>query len=97
MARTKQTSHVVRGGKNPTIFPRGGGNPGSGGKAPQGIQQRRRVRPHTGKIPPALQIVRENAACHTTGANATPQGYYKPSDQQKKFKWRPGTRALWEI
>ena len=32
-----------------------------------------------------------------TGANATAQGYYKLSDTQKKFKWRPGTRALREI
>ena len=32
-----------------------------------------------------------------TGANATQQGYYKPSDAQKKFRWRPGTRALREI
>ena len=32
-----------------------------------------------------------------TGANATPQGYYKPLDTQKNFKWRPGTRSLREI
>ena len=32
-----------------------------------------------------------------TGANATPQGYYKLSDKQKEFKWRPGTWALREI
>ena len=31
------------------------------------------------------------------GSNATPQGYYHPSDKQKKFKWKPGTRSLREI
>ena len=29
--------------------------------------------------------------------NAMPQGYYRPSDKQKKFKWKPGTRSLSEI
>ena len=32
-----------------------------------------------------------------TGTNATPQGYYKPSDKQKNFKWRPGIQSLREI
>ena len=49
------------------------------------------------RVPPALRIVRENANARMTGANATPQGYYKPSDKQKGFKWRPGKRALQEI
>ena len=42
-------------------------------------------------IPPALRVAHENAACRMTGANATSQGYYKPCDKQKEFKWRPGT------
>ena len=49
------------------------------------------------KMPPALRVTKENANARMTGANATPQGYYKPSEKQKKFKWRPGTRALREI
>ena len=49
------------------------------------------------KMPPALRVVKENANARMTGANATPQGYYKPSEKQKKFKWKPGTRALREI
>ena len=49
------------------------------------------------RVPPALRIARENARVRMTGANATSQGYYKPSDTQKKFKWKPGTRALREI
>ena len=49
------------------------------------------------KMPPALRVVKENANAKMTGANATPQGYYKPSEKQKKFKWKPGTRVLWEI
>ena len=48
-------------------------------------------------VPPALRALRENANARMTGANATPQGYYKPSEKQKKFRWKPGTRALWEI
>ena len=48
-------------------------------------------------VPPALRVARENANARMTGANATAQGYYKPSEKQKKFKWKPGTRALWEI
>ena len=50
-----------------------------------------------GHIPPALRITRENAAARMMGLNATPQGYYRPSDKQKKFKWKPGTRSLREI
>ena len=57
----------------------------------------RRARPHTGKIPPALRIARENAAARMTGANATPQGYYRASGKQKEFKWKLGTRSLREI
>ena len=49
------------------------------------------------QVPPALRVMRENANASMTGANATPQGYYKPSDKQKGFKWRPEMRALWEI
>ena len=49
------------------------------------------------KMSPALRVAKENANTRMTGANATPQGYYKPSEKQKRFKWRPGTRALWEI
>ena len=52
---------------------------------------------NTKKVPPALRVTKENAKARMTGANATPQGYYKPSEKQKKFKWKPGTRALWEI
>ena len=48
-------------------------------------------------MPPALRVTKENAKARMTGANATPQGYYKPSEKQKKFKWKPGTRALREI
>ena len=57
----------------------------------------RRAPVNTKKMPPTLRVVKENANTRMTGANATPQGYYKPSEKQKKFKWRPGTRALWEI
>ena len=46
---------------------------------------------------PALRVAKENANARMTGANATPQGYYKPLEKQKGFKWRPGTRALQEI
>ena len=49
------------------------------------------------KVSPALRVMKENANTRMTSANATPQGYYKPSEKQKKFKWKPGTRALWEI
>ena len=49
------------------------------------------------KVPPALRVAKENTNTRMTWANATPQGYYKPSEKQKNFKWRPGTRALWEI
>ena len=49
------------------------------------------------RVPPALRVARENANARMTGANATPQGYYKPSEKQKKFRWKPGTRALREI
>ena len=49
------------------------------------------------KMPPALRVVKENANARMTRANATPEGYYKPSEKQKKFKWKPGTRALQEI
>ena len=49
------------------------------------------------RVPPALRVVRKNANARMTGANATPQGYYKPSEKQNKFKWKPGTRALREI
>ena len=46
---------------------------------------------------PALRIAWENAALRMTGPNATPQGYYQNSKEQKKFKWRLRTRALREI
>ena len=49
------------------------------------------------QVPPALRIARENTNARMTGANAIPQGYYKPSEKQKKFRWKPGTRALQEI
>ena len=52
---------------------------------------------NTKKVPPALRVAKENANARMTGANATPQGYYKSSEKQKKFKWKPGTRALREI
>ena len=56
-----------------------------------------RVPSHTSSILLALRIVRENAAARMTGPNAMPQDYYRPSDKQKKFKWKPGTRSLREI
>ena len=56
-----------------------------------------RVPPHADHIPPALRIARENATARMMGPNATPQGYYHPSDKQKKLKWKPGTRSLREI
>ena len=69
-----------------------------GGKCPRSTtQRRRRVPARASHIPLALRITRENAAARMTGANAMPQGYYKPSDKQKNFKWRPGTRSLREI
>ena len=69
-----------------------------GGKHPRRCASGpRRARPHTGKIPPALRIARENAATRMTGTNAIPQGYYRASDKQKEFKWKLGTRSLWEI
>ena len=101
MAHTKQTA---RGGAIPkqgtkATFPAPGGGSPSGGKAPQGRAPRQCcwVGPHTGKILPALCIARENAALHSTGPNATPQGYYQNSPEQKKFKWKAGTMALREI
>ena len=76
----------------------------TGGKQPQGRAPkatrtpRRRWAPVNMKcVPPTLCITGENANARMTGANATPQGYYKPSDKQKRFKWKPGTRALREI
>ena len=57
----------------------------------------RRAPVNTKKMSPALRVVKENANARMTGANATPQGYYKPSEKQKRFKWRPGTRALQKI
>ena len=103
MVRTKQTSWGTCGSGKPAIFPHGGGSvplggAAPGGKAPHGwVPIRRRVGKRTGKIPPALKITRENAACRMTGANVTPQGYYKPSDKQKQFKWKPGTHSFHEI
>ena len=69
------------------------------GKATKAARKTRRPQAPTNprRVPPALRIARENANIRMTGANATPQGYYKPSEVQKKFKWRPGTRALREI
>ena len=69
-----------------------------GGKHPQTMAPRCHWVPsHTGPIPPALRIARGNAAARMTGPNAMPQGYYRPLDKQKKFKWKPGTRSLREI
>ena len=69
-----------------------------GGKHRQAMAPKHcRVPSCTGSIPPALRIARENAAARMTGLNATPQGYYHPSDKQKKFKWKPRTRSLREI
>ena len=56
-----------------------------------------RAGPRTGKIPPALRIVKENATARMTGTNATPHGYYHASDKQKEFKWKLGMRSLREI
>ena len=111
MACTKQTTRGGRGGGKPATFPKGGipipkgggptliPNPTRGSKAPRGWPPACRwwVGPRTGKIPPALHIARENTALRMTGPNATPQGYYPNSTEQKKFKWRPGTRPLREI
>ena len=52
------------------------------------------ARPHTGKIPLALRIVRENTAARMTGTNATPEGYYHASDKQKEFKWKLGNEIF---
>ena len=69
-----------------------------GGKRPQTtVPKCHQVPSHTGHIPPALRIARENATARMTDLNAMPQGYYRPSDKQKKFKWKPGTRSLREI
>ena len=69
-----------------------------GGKCPQTTVPKCHLVPsRTGHIPPALRIARENASARMMGLNATPQGYYHPSDKQKKFKWKPGTRSLREI
>ena len=69
-----------------------------GGKAPHGwAPPRRRVGKRTGRILPALRIARENAASRMMEANVTPQGYYKPSEKQKQFKWKPGTCSLHEL
>ena len=74
-----------------------------GGKQPHrktsGAAQAPRCRraPINRCVPPALRITRENANARMTGASASSQGYYKPSDTQKKFRWKPGTRALREI
>ena len=69
-----------------------------GGKHPQTMEPKHCQAPsHTGHIPPALRIARENATARMMGPNATPQGYYRPLDKQKKFKWKPGTRSLREI
>ena len=55
-----------------------------GGKRPRGhVSGHNRARPHTGKIPPALRITRENATARMTGVNATPEGYYRASNKQK--------------
>ena len=65
-----------------------------GGKCPRTTTPRSyQVPSHAGHIPPALRITRENAAARMMGPNATTQGYYPPSDKQKKFKWKPGTRS----
>ena len=69
-----------------------------GGKHPQTTAPRHhQVLSHASHIPPALRIARENAAARMMGPNATPQSYYHPSEKQKKFKWKPGTRSLREI
>ena len=70
MARTKQMAWGRGRGGKPATFPHGGGpappggpapapggGPAPGGKAPQRwAPQHRRVRPRTGKVPPALRI-----------------------------------------
>ena len=78
--------------------------PDHSGKQPRGgttgaakTPRRGRAPVNPKRLPPALRIAKENARVKMTGANATQQGYYKPSDAQKKFRWRPGTRALREI
>ena len=111
MTHTKQTTRGGRGGGKPATFPKGGiptpkggepaliPNPAGGSKVPRGQPQAHRwwVGPRTGTIPLALCIAQENAALRMTGPNATPQGYYQNSKEQKKFQWRLGTRALRQI
>ena len=66
-----------------------------GGKHPWTTAPRHHQVPsHANHIPPALRIARENATARMMGPNATPQGYYHPSEKQKKFKWKPGTRSF---
>ena len=35
------------------------------------------------QVPPALRVARENTNARMTGANATPQGYYKPQKNKR--------------
>ena len=72
----------------------GGKQPWS--RAPR-AQRHHRVPSCAGHVLLALRIIRENAAARMMGANARPQGYYKHSDKQKKFKCKPGTQSLREI
>ena len=101
MVRTKQTARggaIPKQGAKATFLALGGGS-ASGGKAPQRQEPRQCcwVGPCTGKILPTLHIARENAALHSTGPNTTPQGYYQNSMEQKKLKWKAGTKVLREI
>ena len=69
-----------------------------GGKRPQTtVPKCHRIPFHTGHVPPALRMARENATARMKGLNAMSRGYYHPLDKQKKFKWKPGTRSLREI
>ena len=109
MARTKQTPGQGAGQGKMARAGAAAGDPApststastsadNGGKCPQTMVPKHHWMPsRTGPIPPALRIARENAAARMTGPNAMPQGYYHPSDKQKKFKWEPGTRSLREI
>ena len=83
-ARAAKAATIDTGGKQPR------------GRAPKAARTPRcRWAPvNVKRVPPALPIARENANARMTRANAIPQGYYKPSDKQKGFKWKPGTRAL---
>ena len=64
---------------------------GSASQAPKATRtpRRRRAPVNVKHVPPALRITRENANARMTGANAIPQGYYKPEKFQMET-WNQG-------